>query len=195
MFDFLDGWHVRLYTTSCQISFTAITDSGCKFSQDFLFFVSESRLMDIENIVDRIEIEDFFSRYARAVDTRDWDLYRTLFTEDAHIDYSSSGGSVGNLDETVSFLSKALDMFEMSQHLITNIELLHREENEAHVLALFNNPMRLKGGNVWFVGGRYKHEMIKSTSGWRSKKLIEETLWFDRSPFGDPIKNNAEEKE
>ncbi|MBL88890.1 MAG: hypothetical protein CL517_01275 [Actinobacteria bacterium] len=151
--------------------------------------------MDIENIVDRIEIEDFFSRYARAVDTRDWALYRTLFTEDAHIDYSSSGGSVGNLDETVSFLSKALDMFEMSQHLITNIELLHREENEAHVLALFNNPMRLKGGSVWFVGGKYKHEMIKSTSGWRSKKLIEETLWFDRSPFGDPTKNNAEEKE
>ena len=151
--------------------------------------------MNIEHVVDRIEITDFFSRYARAVDTRDWDLYRTLFTEDAHIDYSSSGGSVGNLDETVSFLSKALDMFEMSQHLITNIELLHREENQALVLALFNNPMRLKGGNVWFVGGRYKHEMIKSTSGWRSKKLIEETLWFDRSPFGDPTKNNAEEKE
>ena len=76
--------------------------------------------MDIEHVVNRIEITDFFSRYARAVDTRDWDLYRTLFTADAHIDYSSSGGSVGNLEETVSFLSKALDMFEMSQHLVTN---------------------------------------------------------------------------
>ena len=32
----------------------------------------ESSLMDIENIVDRIEIENFFSRYARAVDDRDW---------------------------------------------------------------------------------------------------------------------------
>ena len=89
----------------------------------------ESSLMDIENIVDRIEIENFFSRYARAVDDRDWELYRTLFTEDAHIDYSSSGGSKGNLDETVSFLSKALDMFEMSQHLITNIELFHKDKN------------------------------------------------------------------
>ena len=115
----------------------------------------ESSLMDIENIVDRIEIENFFSRYARAVDDRDWELYRTLFTEDAHIDYSSSGGSKGNLDETVSFLSKALDMFEMSQHLITNIELFHKDENAVHAVALFNNPMRLKGGDVWFVGGKY----------------------------------------
>jgi len=150
--------------------------------------------MDIEDVVNRIEITDFFSRYARAVDTRDWDLYRTLFTTDAHIDYSSSGGSVGNLEETVSFLSKALDMFEMSQHLVTNIEVLEKEGNKADVLALFNNPMRLKGGEIWFVGGKYRHELIQSDLGWKSRKLVEETLWFDRSPFGDPTKDNLEEE-
>ena len=151
--------------------------------------------MDIEHVVDRIEIIDFFSRYARAVDTRDWDLFRTLFTTDAHIDYSSSGGSVGNLEETVSFLSKALDMFEMSQHLVTNIEVLEKEGNKADVLALFNNPMRLKGGEIWFVGGKYRHELIQSDLGWKSRKLVEETLWFDRSPFGDLTKDNSEEEE
>ena len=151
--------------------------------------------MDIEHVVNRIEITDFFSRYARAVDTRDWDLYRTLFTADAHIDYSSSGGSVGNLEETVSFLSKALDMFEMSQHLVTNIEVLEKEGNKADVLALFNNPMRLKGGEIWFVGGKYRHELIQSDLGWKSRKLVEETLWFDRSPFGDLTKDNLEEEE
>ena len=151
--------------------------------------------MDIQHVVDKIEITDFFSRYARAVDTRDWDLYRTLFTTDAHIDYSSSGGSVGDLEETVSFLSKALDMFEMSQHLVTNIEVLKKEENEADVLALFNNPMRLKGGEIWFVGGKYRHERIRSDSGWKSRTLVEETLWFDRSPFGDLAKDTPEEKE
>jgi len=150
--------------------------------------------MDIEHVVNRIEITDFFSRYARAVDTRDWDLYRTLFTADAHIDYSSSGGSVGNLEETVSFLSKALDMFEMSQHLVTNIEVLEKEGNKADVLALFNNPMRLKGGEIWFVGGKYRHELIQSDLGWKSRKLVEETLWFDRSPFGDLTKDNLEEE-
>ena len=151
--------------------------------------------MDIQHVVDKIEITDFFSRYARAVDTRDWDLYRTLFTTNAHIDYSSSGGSVGELEETVSFLSKALDMFEMSQHLVTNIEVLKKEENKADVLALFNNPMRLKGGEIWFVGGKYRHELIQSDLGWKSRKLVEETLWFDRSPFGDLAKDTPEEKE
>ena len=118
-----------------------------------------------------------------------------MFTKDAHIDYSYSGGSVGNLEETVSFLSKALDMFEMSQHLVTNIEVLTKKENEADVLALFNNPMRLNGGEIGFVGGKYRHELIRSNSGWKSRKLIEETLWFDRSPFDDPAEDNSEKKE
>ena len=70
-----------------------------------------------------------------------------------------------------------------------------KEENEADVLALFNNPMRLKGGEIWFVGGKYRHELIRSDSGWKSRKLVEETLWFDRSPFGDLAKDTPEEKE
>ena len=86
-------------------------------------------------------------------------------------------------------------MFEMSQHLVTNIEVLKKEENKADVLALFNNPMRLKGGEIWFVGGKYRHELIRSDSGWKSRKLVEETLWFDRSPFGDLTRGNSEEKE
>ena len=84
-------------------------------------------------------------------------------------------------------------MFEMSQHLITNIELFHKDKNAVHAVALFNNPMRLKGGDVWFVGGKYKHELLRSASGWKSEKLIEETLWFDRSPFGDLTGNKKEE--
>jgi hypothetical protein len=73
--------------------------------------------------------------------------------------------------------------------------VLEKEGNKADVLALFNNPMRLKGGEIWFVGGKYRHELIQSDLGWKSRKLVEETLWFDRSPFGDLTKDNSEEEE
>ena len=140
--------------------------------------------MDLENVINRIEIEDFLSQYARAIDNRDWVLYKKLFTEDAHIDYSSSGGPVGNLEDIVTFLKSAMSMFEMSQHLISNIET-SINENTADVRALFNNPMKLKGGEVWFVGGKYNHKLIKTKDGWKSSRLIEETLWFDRSPIAE----------
>ena len=40
---------------------------------------------------DDAEIGRLLYRYARAVDSKDWDLYRSVFTADAHIDYSSAG--------------------------------------------------------------------------------------------------------
>ena len=48
--------------------------------------------MTPQEIADRIEIDDLITRYATAVDTKDWDLYRTVFTDDAVIDYTSAGG-------------------------------------------------------------------------------------------------------
>ena len=38
-----------------------------------------------ETLADRIAIDDVLTRYATAVDARDWDLYRSVFTADAVI--------------------------------------------------------------------------------------------------------------
>src|ERR1700751_881744 len=45
--------------------------------------------MDLQRISDELEIATLLTRYARAVDSRDWDLYRSVFTDDAHIDYAA----------------------------------------------------------------------------------------------------------
>ena len=57
--------------------------------------------MDADDLADRIAIGDLLTRYATAVDRRDWDLYRTVFTEDAHIDYTSAGGIAGGVSAAV----------------------------------------------------------------------------------------------
>ena len=141
--------------------------------------------MDLRALSDRVEIEDLLTRYAHAVDTRDWDLYRSVFTPDALIDYTSSGGPAGDLDETVAFLEVALAHFEMTQHLLSNVDA-RLGDDPAEVTAVFNTPMRLPGGTVWFTGGRYHHDLVRTEDGWRSHRLVEKSLWFDRSPMGDP---------
>ena len=50
---------------------------------------------------DELAITALLNRYARAVDTKDWELYRTVFTDDAVIDYSGAGQIVGTRDEVV----------------------------------------------------------------------------------------------
>ena len=136
----------------------------------------------IRDLADRLAIGDLLTRYATAVDRRDWDLYRTVFTSDAEIDYTSAGGIAGTVDEGVEFLGVACSGFEMTQHLVSNVEA-SIEGDTARVTAMFNNPMRLTGGDIWFTGGWYHHDLVRTADGWRSRKLREESAWFDRAPF------------
>ena len=55
--------------------------------------------MDRQALADRIAAEDLLTRYATAVDRRDWEQYRSIFTADAEIDYTSAGGIAGTVDE------------------------------------------------------------------------------------------------
>ena len=138
--------------------------------------------MDRQALADRIAAEDLLTRYATAVDRRDWEQYRLIFTADAEIDYTSASGIAGTVDEVVEFLSTSLEMFEMTQHLVSNIDLEVNGES-ATVTAMFNNPMRLPGGDTWFTGGWYHHDLVRTPDGWRSRRLREESAWFDRAPF------------
>ena len=62
------------------------------------------------------EIAALLYRYARAVDSKDWELYRSVFTADAHIDYSSAGAAVGSGDEVDDWLAAGFGVIPWSMH-------------------------------------------------------------------------------
>ncbi len=143
--------------------------------------------MDIGQISDQLEINALLYRYARAVDTRDWELWRSVFTEDAHIDYSSApGGHAGSRDEIAEWLRTNIALLPVTQHFITNIEP-DITGDTASVRAMFYNPLQLPGvEGLSFSGGYYHHELLHTAEGWRSRNLREETVWFDNNPFAGP---------
>ncbi|HEX9175436.1 nuclear transport factor 2 family protein [Mycobacterium sp.] len=143
--------------------------------------------MDVQRISDELEISALLSRYARAVDTKDWALYRSVFTDDAYVDYSSAGVIAGSRDEVADWLSQAFTAIAMSMHYITNIEITNVESqvdgDTATVRAMFYNPFQLSGmSDVSHCGGYYHHELVRGPDGWRSRSLREENLWFENAP-------------
>ena len=138
--------------------------------------------MDLQRISDELEITGLLHHYARAVDGRDWDLWRSLFTADAHIDYSSAGGLVGGRDEVSAWLERSLALLPMTQHYVTNVEAEIAGDTAA-VRAMFYNPMLLPGAtSISACGGYYHHRLVRTESGWLSAQLREENLWFDNPP-------------
>jgi hypothetical protein len=138
--------------------------------------------MDSQRVSDELEIAALLNRYARSVDTKDWDLYRSVFTNDAHIDYSADV-FVGSLDEAIGFLSGDFSaLVAMSMHYITNIES-DIDGDAARVHAMFYNPTQIKGiAELCMFGGYYVHDLVRTPDGWRSRHLREEMVWTANCP-------------
>ncbi|WP_280426208.1 nuclear transport factor 2 family protein [Nocardia carnea] len=139
--------------------------------------------MDTQRLRDELEITALLHRYARAVDAKDWVLYRSVFTEDATIDYSSAGAIAGSRDEVADWLAAGFTALPMSMHYITNIEILRLDGDNAQVRAMFYNPMQLPGmTELSSCGGYYHHDLVRTADGWRSHRLREENVWFANRP-------------
>jgi len=139
--------------------------------------------MTLQEIADRIEIDDLLTRYATALDTKDWDLYASCFTPDASIDYSSSGGIKGKLPEVKAWLVQIMPTFPMTQHLVANRVILVQGDAATCRSYLFN-PMGLpddaNGLVLFFEGGYYSDKLIRTPEGWRICERIEESAYSTR---------------
>lgn len=136
-------------------------------------------------IADELEIHRLLARYSRSLDTRDWELFRSVFTDDAVIDYAASGGLTGQRDQVVDWLISTLGSFSWAgQHYITNIEAEVTGDSAVVRAALFN-PMLFPGMNEpTYIGGYYHHDMARTPDGWRSRSLREEVIWSVNAPLG-----------
>ena len=77
-----------------------------------------------QELADRAEIHDVIVRYGWAIDTKDWALLDTCFTDDAEVDYSSNpGGKKGPYRQIRSWLEKMISAFPITQHLMSNIDV------------------------------------------------------------------------
>jgi 3-phenylpropionate/cinnamic acid dioxygenase small subunit len=133
----------------------------------------------MQTLGDRLEINDLLTRYAHSVDSKDWALYRSVFTDDAFIDYESAGGIKGDREAVADWLEKTMAGFPMTQHLISNIDV-KIDGDRAAVRAMFYNPMGMPSGKTFWCGGFYNHSLVRTADGWKSERLIEESSWFDR---------------
>lgn len=137
--------------------------------------------MDLQELSDRAEISDVLARYTLGVDAQDWDRLDTVFTPDAQIDYTESGGIAAAYPEVKEWLAANLPAFSQHYlHTLGQVVVDFAGGDEASVTAYFHNPMRVGEGErekLVEVGGIYHHQMVRTPDGWRSRRLHEEVVW------------------
>ena len=143
-------------------------------------------MLSQQELSDRFEIQDLLYRYADLIDQKQFDGLRDVFHEDAHIDYSAFGGSVGDREETIAFLKKAMTLFPNTQHLNANLQItVHGDTGRGRVMCLNPQEMTLPGDGgtqVFLLGLWYVDEYRRTEAGWRIYRRNEEKSWVFNTP-------------
>jgi hypothetical protein len=154
-------------------------------------------MLSLQEISDRLEIQDLVWRYSEIIDTRDFDALRDdVFTPDAFIDYTEFGGSQGNVEETIAFLHKAMKIFPAYQHMNANIQIKLDAAPDGTVgetasgKVMCYNPQQLKPaegeaegeGHIFVCGLWYHDDYVRTEAGWRIRKRVEQKSYVMHRP-------------
>ena len=130
--------------------------------------------------------------YAYGIDTRDWSLYRSIFTDEIDIDFSSYNGAPAARMRANDWVGNVQILFTglaATQHSMTNPLVDQPDPNNArcrmymqaeHFLHTETNPKfksELKSDNDYAIGGYYDNKLNLTSSGWRISAVTLNVLW------------------
>jgi hypothetical protein len=132
-------------------------------------------------LFDRAAITDVTIRYCWALDTKDWAVLDTVFTEDANGDLLED--VVGRV-AIKKRVETALSRMDETQHLISNHQIVVRGDTATCRCYLQAQHVRkaAHGGPNFIIAGRYEDELRRTADGWRItfRRLV--VMWTDGNP-------------
>lgn len=116
-------------------------------------------------------IKQLKARYCRLLDTKQWDAWRELFTDDFVSDTSQSGGQViAGADEFVAFVRRNLGKpSQPTVHQVHAPEIELIAATEATGVWALNDVVRLAPGLNLNGYGHYHETYVKVDGRWRIK--------------------------
>jgi hypothetical protein len=147
----------------------------------------------LDELLDRVAIEDVLHRYCHAVDRCDAELLRGVYWADATDDHIFWKGSA---EDFVDFCIPVLESRDQTMHSITNV-MIRIERPQAFVQSYYRayERLRRKDGTVNDITmyGRYLDRMEKRGEEWRiAERKVQMDWWriwddsadWDRGLFG-----------
>jgi SnoaL-like domain len=131
---------------------------------------------------DLLEIQRLLYDYAWGCD--EGMSLRALFSDDAELDYSSTGGPAGGPDEVVAWLESSLSGIRI-QHMVSNFRIDVTGDAAAGT-AMFLTTVHLVGlAQPLTTGGYYGLSFVRVDGRWKIRRLYEDNRWMHPAPPRD----------
>ena len=128
-------------------------------------------MLSLEEISDRLEIQQLLAAYSTAIDAGRFDDLDDLFTDDGEVDLSVTGGAYGPFGEVKAWLVETLSSMGAYMHLVSNTDLRLTGDTATARTACVN-PLVLdpKSNAVYLICFWYDDEFARTSGGWRFRK-------------------------
>ena len=135
-------------------------------------------MTDLKSVRDELDIQRVIHDYAWACDNADWGLLKSLFTDDAQLDYSTTQGPAGGRDEITAWLEQSLSQVDWIHHVVSNFQI-DLDGDRAKVRAMFHCSAQIPGvDDVLVTGGYYDEDFVRTPDGWKIRRLFEDNRWM-----------------
>jgi ketosteroid isomerase-like protein len=128
-----------------------------------------------QELSDRLEIQDLITAYSYAIDFHCFDDLDDVFTPDATLDFTATGGISGGLAEVKAWLGTVLPRFGGHQHLVATSQVTVGGD-AATARTICHNPMWFPDDAQppMFVGLWYLDTFARTDGGWRISRRVQQ---------------------
>lgn len=136
----------------------------------------------VQYLMDREEIEQQIINYALSFDRKDWDLHRSVFTDDIEMDFSASIGdglTPMKADDWVAAVKPFFENLEATQHIGIPLSI-QINDDKAYVISSLRAKHYLpneRGGSTQTMFGYYENWLIRTTDGWKINRIVQHIDW------------------
>ncbi len=132
------------------------------------------------DFADWLAIANLKARYCRLLDTKDWEGWGQLFTEDFHLDVTGSGGDVvKGRDAVVASVRGSIGTAKTAHQVhFPEIEI---DGDSATAIWAMEDRVVWEGGRALTGWGHYHERYVRTAEGWRiaEQKLTRLHMDFD----------------
>ena len=115
------------------------------------------------DLADRLELHELPGRYGDAIDDRNWDQLRNIFTDDAVFDLTGVGSRrLEGINDIVDFMN--VDAEHPKTHMMTNIYV----DVDVEKVTMNFRIVALLGKGLVGTASYYDH-VVRTDDGWRVK--------------------------
>ena len=128
------------------------------------------------------KVFDLSLRYAAGIDQRDWSLYRSCFTDEVRVDFSSFNHRPASAepmaaDDWIAVVRRTIEGFESTQHLIGNQTITFDGPDRARYQAYLQAQHWMDRDHWYLIGGWYFNEAHRVDGEWKLATVVLDQRW------------------